>query len=191
MRNALVRSLAMLFALTFVLAACGDDDSDVADDTPITTTTEEMATTTTGADDAGAELGTIVDTAVEAGGFTTLVSALEAADLVETLSGEGPFTVFAPTDAAFDALPEGILDDLLANPEGLSEVLTYHVVPGELTASDVVGADELETVNGATLPVMVDDDIVMVGDATVIQTDIETSNGVIHVIDAVLTPPAR
>src|SRR6056297_3079298 len=161
-RSRLIRLLATLFAGVLVLAACGDDDDSGTD-----ASADEAA-------DSGADEGpgTIVDVAVAAGDFTTLVSALEAADLVETLSGEGPFTVFAPTDAAFDALPEGILDDLLANPEGLSEVLTYHVVPGELTASDVVGADELETVNGATLPMMVDDDIVMVGDATVIQTDI-------------------
>jgi uncharacterized surface protein with fasciclin (FAS1) repeats len=183
-RNLPFRLLALLFAGALVLAACGDDDDDAADDAG----TEDAAAET---DDeaAGEDPGTIVDVAVAAGDFTTLVSAVEAADLVETLSGEGPFTVFAPTDAAFEALPEGALDDLLADTEALAGVLTYHVVPEELLAADVVEVSEVATVNGAALPVMVDGETVMVGDATVVTTDIDASNGVIHVIDAVLLPP--
>lgn len=183
MRTFPFRLLAVLFAGVLVLAACGDDDDDAADDT-----TEEA--TADGEEAAEGEgPGTIVDVAVGAGDFTTLVSAVEAAGLVETLSGEGPFTVFAPTDAAFEALPEGALDDLLADTDALGAVLTYHVVGEELMAADVVEATELTTVNGAALPVMVDGETVMVGDATVVTTDIEASNGVIHVIDAVLLPP--
>jgi uncharacterized surface protein with fasciclin (FAS1) repeats len=126
--------------------------------------------------------------AVHPDGRTTLVAAIQAAGLVDTLSGPGPFTVFAPTDAAFAALPDGALDDLLADPDALAEVLTYHVVAGELYAADVVGQTELETVQGGTVSVEVDGDTVRVGDATIVTTDIEASNGVIHVIDAVLLP---
>lgn len=132
----------------------------------------------------------IVDTAVAAGDFTTLATALEAADLVDTLKGEGPFTVFAPTDAAFDALPEGTLDDLLADPEALASVLTYHVVEGEVLAADLTDGQEVETVNGDTLTVSIDGDTVKINDATVTTADIQTSNGVIHVIDTVLVPPS-
>ena len=174
----ITRLLALLFAGVLVLAACGDDD-DTAD-APADDTAEAS----------GEEgPGTIVDVAVAAGDFTTLVSAVEAADLVETLSGDGPFTVFAPTDAAFEALPEGALDGLLADTEALAAVLTYHVVGDELLAADVVEATELATVNGAALPVVVDGDTVTVGGATIVTTDIEASNGVIHVIDAVMLPP--
>lgn len=130
----------------------------------------------------------IVETAVAAGQFTTLVSAIEAAGLVETLSGEGPFTVFAPTDAAFAAIPEADLNALIADTAALTEVLTYHVVAGKVMAADVVGLSEAETVQGSTIEITVDGDTVKVDDATVIQTDIKTSNGIIHVIDAVITP---
>jgi transforming growth factor-beta-induced protein len=177
------RVLALAAAGLLVLAACGDDDADTAD-----------TTTTTAPSDMGGEgmdaeeTGTIVDVAVAAGDFTTLVAAIQAAGLVDTLSGPGPFTVFAPTDAAFAALPDGALDDLLADPDALAEVLTYHVVAGELYAADVVGQTELETVQGGTVSVEVDGDTVRVGDATIVTTDIEASNGVIHVIDAVLLP---
>ncbi len=131
----------------------------------------------------------IVDTAVADGRFTTLVTALVATGLVDTLKGEGPFTVFAPTDEAFAKLPEGTLDDLLANTEALSDVLLYHVVPGQVMAADVVSVESVDTVLGQPLPISVDGDTVKVGEATVTATNIETGNGVIHVIDTVLVPP--
>ncbi|MEZ5721237.1 MAG: fasciclin domain-containing protein [Paracoccaceae bacterium] len=132
----------------------------------------------------------IVDTAVEAGTFTTLAAALTAADLVDTLKGEGPFTVFAPTDEAFAKLPDGTVEDLLKpeNKDQLIAVLTYHVVPGKVMAADVVGLSEAPTVNGAMIPVAVMDGKVMLGEVQVTATDIEASNGVIHVIDGVLLP---
>jgi uncharacterized surface protein with fasciclin (FAS1) repeats len=132
----------------------------------------------------------IVETATEAGSFTTLVMALEEANLTETLSGEGPFTVFAPTDEAFEALPEGTLDELLQDEEALTAVLTYHVVSGEYTASDIADMESLPTVQGEDINVTVEDENVMVNDANVTTTDIETSNGIIHVIDSVMLPPS-
>jgi uncharacterized surface protein with fasciclin (FAS1) repeats len=135
---------------------------------------------------------TIVDIAVEDGRFTTLVTALQAADLVEALQGEGPFTVFAPTDEAFAALPEGALDGLLADTDALSNVLLYHVVDGKVMAADVVGLDgqDVATLSGETVAVMLDGENVVINESTVIITDIEASNGVIHVVDAVILPPA-
>lgn len=132
----------------------------------------------------------IVDTAVAAGQFETLVAAVQAAGLVDTLKGEGPFTVFAPTDDAFAALPEGTLDELLMpeNQETLQAILTYHVVPGQVMAEDTMGLDSAETVQGQSITITTLDGSVMINDATVIQADIETSNGVIHVIDGVLLP---
>jgi len=130
----------------------------------------------------------IVETAVEAGSFTTLATALEAAGLVETLANGGPFTVFAPTDEAFAKLPEGTLDALLQDKERLAAILTYHVVPGEVTAEQVVGIDSAETVNGREISITVVDGNVMINDATVTQTDIKASNGIIHVIDSVILP---
>jgi uncharacterized surface protein with fasciclin (FAS1) repeats len=133
----------------------------------------------------------IVDTAVEAGQFTTLAAALEAAGLVETLKGDGPFTVFAPTDEAFAKLPDGTVETLLMpeNRDQLTAILTYHVVPGSVMAADVVTLDEAETVNGGMLNISTSGDSVMVNDATVTATDIQASNGVIHVIDSVILPP--
>ncbi|KQI69844.1 Nex18 symbiotically induced protein [Loktanella sp. 3ANDIMAR09] len=130
----------------------------------------------------------IVDTAVEAGNFTTLVAAVEAAGLVETLKGEGPFTVFAPTDEAFAALPEGTVEGLLADPEALAAVLTYHVVPGAVMSTDLTDGMNAATVNGADVTITVGDSV-MVNDATVTTADIAASNGVIHVIDTVILPP--
>lgn len=131
----------------------------------------------------------IVDTAIAAGDFTTLVAAVEAAGLVDTLKGDGPFTVFAPTDDAFAALPAGMVDDLLANPEQLAEILTYHVVAGEVMAADVVGLNSATTVQGSDVRIATNaDGGVMIDNARVIMTDIQASNGVIHVIDAVITP---
>jgi len=130
----------------------------------------------------------IVDTAVEAGNFETLVAAVEAAGLVETLKGEGPFTVFAPTDAAFDALPEGTVESLLEDTDALTSILTYHVVPGSVMSGDLSDGMTAETVEGSEIEVSISDGTVMVNDATVTTADIEASNGVIHVIDAVIMP---
>ena len=132
----------------------------------------------------------IVDTAVAAGSFNTLVAAVDAAGLVDTLKGDGPFTVFAPTDEAFAALPEGTVEALLADIPTLSNILLYHVVPGKVMAADVVGLDSADTAAGLPVAISVEGDKVMVGNAQVITTDIETSNGVIHVVDAVILPPA-
>ena len=135
----------------------------------------------------------IVDTAVEAGAFNTLVAAVQAAGLVETLKSDGPFTVFAPSDEAFAALPEGTLEALLAEDglATLTSILTYHVVPGKVMSTDILG-QKLEAATAAGIPVAIDATMgsVMVGGAKVITADIETSNGVIHVIDAVILPPA-
>jgi len=132
----------------------------------------------------------IVDTAIEAGSFETLVTAVQAAELEEALRGEGPFTVFAPTDAAFDALPDGTLEELLADPTGdLAQILLYHVVSGRVMAADVSDGLEAETLQGATVSFSVMDGEVKINDATIVTTDIEASNGVIHVIDAVILPP--
>ncbi|MFN3219277.1 MAG: fasciclin domain-containing protein [Acidimicrobiales bacterium] len=187
MKNTWLRALALLFAFTLIAAACGDDE-------------EEQPVASGEAEEEGADEGEaaatadIVDTAVASGEFPTLVAALQAADLVDTLKGEGPFTVFAPTEEAFaDALEAlGVTaEELLADPN-LASILTYHVVPGNVPAADVVGLDgqEVETVNGATVTIGVDGETVTVNDATVVQTDILASNGVIHVIDTVLLPPA-
>ena len=130
----------------------------------------------------------IVETAVSAGSFNTLVTAVKAADLVETLSGPGPFTVFAPTDDAFAKLPEGTIPALLQDKEKLTSILTYHVVPGKVMAADVVNLSSAKTANGQSLTITVEDGKVMVDNAVVIKTDIVCSNGVIHVIDAVVLP---
>ena len=139
---------------------------------------------------AGHHEGDIVDVAVEAGQFNTLAAALGAAGLVDTLKGDGPFTVFAPTDEAFAKLPEGTVDSLLKpeNREKLVAILTYHVVPGKVMAADVVKLSEAGTVNGEELTIEVVDGKVRVDNANVIATDVAASNGVIHVIDAVMLP---
>ncbi|MFM1895580.1 MAG: hypothetical protein RLZZ385_654 [Pseudomonadota bacterium] len=132
----------------------------------------------------------IVDTAVGAGQFTTLVAAVQAAGLVDTLKGAGPFTVFAPTDDAFAKLPAGTIEDLLKpeNKDTLVAVLTYHVLPGKIMSADIMGQTaEVTTVQGSTLSVNATDGV-KVDNATVITADIETSNGVIHVIDTVVLP---
>jgi uncharacterized surface protein with fasciclin (FAS1) repeats len=135
----------------------------------------------------------IVDTAVAAGSFTTLAKALTAADLVATLKGPGPFTVFAPTDEAFAKLPPGTLDKLLKpeNKAMLRQVLTYHVVPGKVLAADVVKLSSAKAVSGNTLLIKVSGGTVMVDKSRVVTTDIAATNGVIHVIDAVLLPPGE
>ena len=139
---------------------------------------------------AGAEKN-IVETAVSAGQFKTLAKALNAAGLVDTLKGPGPFTVFAPTDEAFAKLPPGTIESLLTKEKKglLTAILTYHVVPGEVMAADVVKLKEAKTVNGKPLRVTVSGGTVMINDAKVTKTDIAASNGVIHVIDHVILPP--
>jgi uncharacterized surface protein with fasciclin (FAS1) repeats len=133
----------------------------------------------------------IVDTAVDAGKFKTLAAALEAAGLVSTLKGAGPFTVFAPTDEAFAKLPAGTVESLLKpeNKARLAAILTYHVVPGKVMAADVAGIDEADTVNGKKIDLDVEGSSVKVNDATVTAADVVASNGVIHVIDKVILPP--
>jgi len=130
---------------------------------------------------------TIVDVAVQAGSFKTLVQAVQAAGLVETLSGPGPFTVFAPTDDAFAQIPQETLQAVLADKEKLTAILTYHVVPGKLMAADVAKSTQLQTVQGQSITVSTEGGV-RVDNANVIQTDIEADNGVIHVIDRVIMP---
>jgi len=132
----------------------------------------------------------IVDTAAGAGQFNTLVAAVKAAGLVETLKGEGPFTVFAPTDEAFSKLPAGTVESLLKpeNKDKLVAILTYHVVPGKVMAADVVKLHSAKTVQGQDVKISASQGGVMVDGAKVIKTDISTTNGVIHVIDSVILP---
>ncbi len=149
------------------------------------------ATATIMAGGARAADADIVDTAVANGNFTTLAAALDAAGLVDTLKGDGPFTVFAPTDAAFAKLPEGTVATLLepANKDKLTAILTYHVVPGEVTAAQVAGMSEAKTVNGKMIAIDASNGTVKINDATVTTADVMATNGVIHVIDTVLLPP--
>ena len=159
-------------ALFLAVAACGSSAK------PATTSSSTTASAT----------ADVVDTAIAAGSFKTLVAAIQAADLVDTLKGAGPFTVFAPTDEAFAKLPAGTVDALLADKAKLTAILTYHVVAGNVGSKDVVGMTSATTVNGGAL--MIDASSgVKINDATVIQADIAASNGVIHVIDTVLLPP--
>ncbi|MBX3037017.1 MAG: fasciclin domain-containing protein [Anaerolineales bacterium] len=182
-RNSLF--LGLLLVVSLVLAACAP----AATPTPAPEPTAMPEPTAT----PEPELLDIVDTAVADGRFTTLVAAVEAAGLVETLKGEGPFTVFAPTDDAFAALPEGTVESLLLpeNKQQLTDILLYHVVSGKVMAADVVGLTSAPTVLGQDIAINVDMGNVYLNESVkVIITDIETSNGVIHVIDAVLLPPA-
>jgi len=188
--------LLSLVAMTALVAACsGESESTTTEAAQASTTTtiaEEM-TTTTAAESTTSEVMeemSIVATAEAAGDFTTLLAAVEAAGLMETLEGEGPYTVLAPTDDAFAALPEGTVEGLLEDPEALSDILLYHVVPGEVTSDQVVTLESATTAQGSDVSIRVEGDSVFVNDAQVIMTDIQASNGVIHVIDAVLLPPA-
>jgi uncharacterized surface protein with fasciclin (FAS1) repeats len=182
--------VASAFALSLPLAGCGGDSG--AESRAMES--EEMA--------AGAEQeamameeaearGDIVETAEAAGQFRTLLTAAEAAGLVETLRGPGPYTVFAPTDEAFEELPEGTVDELLQpeNRDRLRKLLSYHVVPGDVRSDEVATMRSAPTVAGDELPIQAEGDRVRVGDATVVQPDVEASNGRIHVIDRVLVPP--
>jgi transforming growth factor-beta-induced protein len=175
------KTLLIGLASAFVMSACAVPPAPTP--TPAPTTPPPQPTETPTPD--------IVDTAVAAGNFKTLASALQAAGLVETLKGEGPFTVFAPTDEAFAKLDKALLDDLLKpeNKDTLVAILTYHVVPGKVTAADVVKLTSAKTVQGEEITIKVDGNTVMVNDAKVTQTDIAARNGVIHVIDTVILPP--
>ena len=134
----------------------------------------------------------IVDVAIQNGNFTTLAAALEAAGLIETLKSDGPFTVFAPTDEAFAKLPAGTVEALLQDKERLTQILTYHVVAGEVTSSQVVNLSEAKTVNGALIQITTTPEgTVKINDATVTAADVQASNGVIHVIDTVILPPSE
>lgn len=177
-------SLLALAALT-TLTACGGAPADEA-------AMEDSAAMAEGAmDDAMAAAPVdIVETAVAAGTFNTLAAALTAADLITTLKGEGPFTVFAPSDEAFAKIPAADLEALLADKDALTKVLTYHVVAGNVPASDVTGMTEATTVEGSNIAIaVVDGNVMLNGATTVTATDIAASNGVIHVIDSVLMPP--
>lgn len=179
-----IKLFAMLAVLALVVAACSSSDEDAAE-----TTTTAAPTATTEAMEEEMTEDTVVDVAIN-NEFNTLVAAVQAAGLVDTLSGEGPFTVFAPTDEAFAALPEGTLDSLLADPEALAEILTYHVVSGKVLAADVVGLETATTVQGSDIAIeVVDGGVVLNGSANVVATDVDASNGVVHVIDAVILPP--
>ncbi len=172
------KAIAGIAAVLVMLSACGSDGS--SEDTVV----EEVAAATE-----MAEAGDIVAVASATEGFSTLVAALTAGGLVETLQGAGPFTVFAPTDAAFEALPAGLLEKLLLpeNKAVLVSILTYHVVPGMVMSADIMAGD-VATVEGSNVKL----DIaygVKVNDATVTTADVAASNGVIHVIDAVIVPP--
>jgi uncharacterized surface protein with fasciclin (FAS1) repeats len=171
-------------ALLFLSGCSSDSEEATAPATSAAPSESAMAS-----EPAAAEPGTIVEVAASNPDFETLVAAVTAADLAETLSGEGPFTVFAPTDEAFEALPEGLLDALLLpeNKDALTSILTYHVVSGEVMAADVTAGD-VETVESSTIAITTDGGV-KVNEANVIATDVGASNGVIHVIDAVLVPP--
>ncbi len=179
--------LSVLLVLTFVVAACAPAPTPAPTAMPEPTKMPEPTAMPEPV------LKDIVDTAVADGRFTTLVAAVTAAELVDTLKGEGPFTVFAPTDDAFAKLPAGTVEELVKpeNKQKLTDILLYHVVSGKVMAADVVGLTSATTVLGKDVAVKVDMGNVYVNDAKVIITDIETSNGVIHVIDTVLLPPAE
>ena len=169
--------VSLFMVLALVLAACAP----AATPEPTAEPTEETMP----------EEQTIVDIAVADGRFETLVAALQAADLAETLAGEGPFTVFAPTDEAFGQLPEGTVESLLEDIPALTDILLYHVVSGEVLAEQVVALEEAETLLGENVSIRVEDGNVYINDAMVVITDVMASNGVIHVIDSVLLPPSE
>ncbi len=170
---------AVLIAASLVLVACGDDKDDA-------TTTAASETTAAEA----VEVGDIVAVASANPDFSTLVAAVSAAGLVETLQGAGPFTVFAPTNEAFAALPAGLVDKLLLpeNKDVLVQILTYHVVAGKVMAADVTAGD-VASVEGSNITITVDGGVKLNGSSNVVATDVAASNGVIHVIDAVILPP--
>ncbi len=180
--TAVALSLALAgFAGSAMASSCGSGSAH--------THPEGVKTTKTSAEQTmKVETADIVTTAIKSGSFETLVNAIKVADLIETLQGEGPFTVFAPTDEAFAKLPESAIASLLEDKKQLQAVLTYHVVPGAMLAADVVTMDSATTVNGQPVTIKVDEKTVLVNGAKVIATDIICSNGVIHVVDQVILP---
>jgi uncharacterized surface protein with fasciclin (FAS1) repeats len=178
--------MATVAAFSLLAAACGDDESTESTEAPAAT---EAPSDDTMAEEPMDEPGTIVEVASEAGSFTTLLAAATAADLAETLSGEGPFTVFAPTDEAFAAVPADVLEKLLLpeNVEVLKSILLYHVVSGTAVTSDMVAAGEVEMANGESATIATEGGVTIDG-ANVVTVDVMASNGVIHVIDAVIIP---
>jgi len=196
MKKTFLSYMLVASASVLMLASCNDEKK--TEDATVVTTDTKMAETPAPAEEAGVMVGganmvpskNIVENAVGSADHTTLVAAVKAAELAETLSGAGPFTVFAPTNAAFAALPAGAVDNLL-KPEmkkDLTGVLTYHVVPGAMRAADLKDGQKLKTVNGKDLMVSVKDGKVMVNGATVTTADVISSNGVTHVIDGVVMP---
>ncbi len=184
--------LAAVAAITglVVLSACGSDSNDSTPEEEVQTeVTDAVADEESATSEVAAAAGNIVETAINAGSFGTLVAAVQAADLVDTLSSPGPFTVLAPTDDAFAALPDGLVDCLLLeeNVDALSAILTYHVISGAVTSGDLADGD-VPTVQGENVTVDLTDGV-MFNNATVIQADVTASNGVVHAIDAVLVPP--
>lgn len=171
--------LALAAVSLMALSACGADGSTADTTVPASDTTEVMK-----------EAGSIVEVAQGNADFSTLVAAITAAGLGDALSGDGPFTVFAPTNAAFEALPEGLLEKLLLpeNKEILTKILTYHVVAAKVMAADVAAGD-VATLEGSKISITTDGGVKINGSSTVTATDVEASNGVIHIIDAVLVPP--
>ena len=189
------RSIALLVpALAIAIAACSTASSPSTASTAAPTSspaTPAASPSDAPSASAAAMAKDIVQTATEAGSFKTLLTAVEAAGLVETLQGEGPFTVFAPTDAAFAALPAGTLDGLLKDPAALEKILLYHVVSGSVTSDKVLGLTSATSVEGSDIAIAVKDGTVYLnGSAKVVTPDVMASNGVIHVIDKVLLPPA-
>lgn len=201
--RSIVKSFAVATALALALSACGGDDDDAADESTDGTEATADDTSTSMMDEETQESGsgeaesgdTIVDVAVATPDLSTLVTAVQTAGLAETLAGEGPFTVFAPTNEAFAAIPSETLDAILADKELLTQILTYHVVSGEYPASavaelpDVATGATVPTVEGQNLTITAGANGVTVNEANVVQPDVEASNGVVHVIDAVLLPP--
>jgi uncharacterized surface protein with fasciclin (FAS1) repeats len=179
------RPIAILVpALAIAIAAC----SAAASPSPAPTTAASPSAAPSAS--AAAMAKDIVQTATEAGSFSTLLTAVEAAGLVETLQGEGPYTVFAPTDEAFAALPAGTLEGLLADKEALKKVLLYHVVSGAVSSDQVVGLTSADSVEGSPIAIAVKDGMVYLNDsAKAVTPDVMASNGVIHVIDKVILPP--
>ena len=191
------RSIALLVpALAIAIAACSAAASPsavpTAASTPSPAATAAAAPSAMPSASAAAMAKDIVQTATDAGSFKTLLAAVKAAGLVETLQGKGPFTVFAPTDAAFAALPAGTLDGLLKDPAALKKILLYHVVSGSVTADKVVGLTSATSVEGSPIAVSVKNGTVYLNDsAKVVTPDVMASNGVIHVIDKVILPPSN
>ncbi|MBE9101771.1 fasciclin domain-containing protein [filamentous cyanobacterium LEGE 07170] len=183
-----------LLAVALPIAACASTPDETATDgatetEPSEAAQPETAQPETAQPEVAQADATVVDVAVDSGSFQTLTAAIQAAGLEETLQGAGPFTVFAPTDEAFAALPEGTVEELLLpeNRDRLVQILTYHVVPGAVASSDILPG-EVATVEGTSVNLVVQDGTVQVNEATVIQADVPASNGVIHVIDSVLIP---